>query len=146
MQSFPMCVCVCVCVGGGRGYPPSHDFFETPPPPHQNWCPSHGAPTPHWKVKPLSRKRYLEKRPKKLETVIDTCVSFIKRHWKKLANISQKRDFLTLRIQNVIRKVKQFVRKYYTTWLNDLANKLYDVEKFLDSILCYVLLKIVLFC
>ena len=41
--------------------------------------------------------------------------------------------------QNVVRKVKQFVRKYYITWLIDLANKLYDVEKFIDFILCHVI-------
>ena len=27
--------------------------------------------------------------------------------------------------------MKQFIRKYYTTWLIDLANKIYDMEKFL---------------
>ena len=41
-------------------------------------------------------------------------------------------DFLTCSIKNVVRKVKQFVRKYIT-WLIDLANKLYDVEKLLIS-------------
>ena len=38
-----------------------------------------------------------------------------------------------------------FVRKYYITWQIDLANKLYDLEKFLDFFLPNVLLKIVLF-
>ena len=61
-----------------------------------------------------------------------------------MAEISQKCDFLTWGIQKVI-KVKQFVRKYYITRLIYLANKLYDLEKFLDFILCHVLLKIVLF-
>ena len=62
-----------------------------------------------------------------------------------MAEIPQKRDFLSWRIQNFVRKVKQFVKKYYITWLIYLVNKLYDEEKFLHIILCYVLLKIVLF-
>ena len=62
-----------------------------------------------------------------------------------MAEIPQKRDFLTWSIQIFVRKVKQFVRKYYVTWLIYLANKLYDIEKFLDFIIYHVLLKIVLF-
>ena len=53
-----------------------------------------------------------KKKPKS-ETVINTCVSLIKQHWKKMTKIPQKRDFLTWSIQNFIRKVKQFVSKYY---------------------------------
>ena len=56
-----------------------------------------------------------------------------------MAEIPQKRDFLTWSIQNFVRKVKQFVRKYYITWLIDLANKLYDVEKTLDYPLHHIL-------
>ena len=41
-----------------------------------------------------------------------------------MAENPQKRDFVTWTIQNIPRKVKQFVRKYYITWLIDLANKL----------------------
>ena len=41
--------------------------------------------------------------------------------------------FLTWRIKNFVWKVKQLVRKYYITWLIDLANKLYAVEKLLIS-------------
>ena len=44
--------------------------------------------------------------------------------------ISQECDFLTWTIKN---SVGQFVRKYYITWLIDLANKFYDIEKFLIS-------------
>ena len=62
-----------------------------------------------------------------------------------MAQILQKRDFLAWSIQNFVRKKKQFVRKYYFTWLIDLANKLIDVENFLDFILCHVLLNIALF-
>ena len=62
-----------------------------------------------------------------------------------MTEIPQKRDFLTWSIQNFIRKMKHFVRKYYIAWFIDLANKLYDVKKFLDFILCHVLLKIILF-
>ena len=39
-----------------------------------------------------------------------------------MPEIPQKRDFLTWSIQNFVRKVKQFVIKYYITWLIDLAN------------------------
>ena len=53
-----------------------------------------------------------------------------------MAEIPQKRNFLTFSIQNFVRKVKKFVRKYYITWLIYLVNKLYDIEKFLDFILC----------
>ena len=44
-----------------------------------------------------------------------------------MAEIPQKLDFFPWNIQKFWRKVKQFVRKYYITWLIDLANKLYDI-------------------
>ena len=69
----------------------------------------------------------------KSETVISTCVSIKKQHWKKMEEIPLERDFLTWSFQNFVRKVKQLVRKYYITWLIGLPNKLYDVEKFLIS-------------
>ena len=48
-----------------------------------------------------------------------------------MAEISQVCDFLTWSIQNLVRKVK-FARKYYITWLVELAaNKLFDTEKLL---------------
>ena len=53
--------------------------------------------------------------PQKSETVINTCVLLIKQDWKRMTEIPQKRDFLTWSIQNFIRKVKQFVTKYYIT-------------------------------
>ena len=62
-----------------------------------------------------------------------------------MAEVPQKHDFLTWSIQNFVRKVKQFARKYYITWLIYLANTLYDVEKFIDFILCHMLLKVVLY-
>ena len=55
----------------------------------------------------------------------------------------QKLNFLSWSIQVLVKKVKQFVRKYYIPWLIDLGNKLYDVEKFLDFVLYPALLKIV---
>ena len=64
---------------------------------------------------------------------IKTYAPSIKQHWKKIAEIPEKHDFLTWSIQNFVRKVKQFVRKYYIIGLIDLANKLYDIEKFLIS-------------
>ena len=51
-----------------------------------------------------------KKKFEKSETVINTCVLLIEQHWKKMTEIA---------------------RKFYITWLIDLANKLYDVEKFL---------------
>ena len=60
-----------------------------------------------------------------------------------MAEIPKEHDFLRS-IQNFVRKVKQFLRKYYITWLIDLANKLYN-RKILDFILFHLLLKIVLF-
>ena len=50
-----------------------------------------------------------------------------------MVEIPQERDFLTWSIHTFVKKVKQFVWKYCTTWLIDLANKSYDVEKFLIS-------------
>ena len=56
-----------------------------------------------------------------------------------MAEIPQEFDFLTWTILNFVRKLKQVVKKIYTTWLIDLANKLYDLEKFLISFyaICY---------
>ena len=54
-----------------------------------------------------------------------------------MAEIPQKLDFLTWIIQNFVRKVQQFVRKYYIIWSIDLANKLYN-RKILDFILCHI--------
>ena len=42
-----------------------------------------------------------------------------------MAEIPQERDFLTWSIQNFVTKVKQFVRKYYITWLIDQFNSLH---------------------
>ena len=48
-----------------------------------------------------------------LKKPIKTYAPSIKQHWKKIAEIPEKHDFLTWSIQNFVRKVKQFVRKYY---------------------------------
>ena len=75
-------------------------------------------PSPHhWKLKHPSRKWFLEKNLEKSETVINNCVSIIKQHWKKMAEISQECGFITWRNQNFVQKVKLFVKKYYITWL-----------------------------
>ena len=101
-------------------------FFENPlikidaphSPPHLTIKPPIWETTsPHWKVKPPSRKWFLEKIQKKSETVINTCTWIIKQHWKKIAEIPQESDFITWSIKNFVRKVKQFVKKYYITWL-----------------------------
>ena len=62
---------------------------------------------------------------------------------KKMTEFPQKLNFLSWSIQVLVKKVKQFVRKYYITGVIDLGNKLYDVEKFLDFVLYPALLKIV---
>ena len=56
-----------------------------------------------------------------------------------MTEIPQELDFLIWSIQNFVKKVKQFVRKYYITLLIDLPKKLYDIEKFLISFhaICY---------
>ena len=59
----------------------------------------------------------IPKKTSKLEIVINTCITLIKQHWKKMAEIPQKHGFLTGSIQNFVRKKKQLVRKYYITWL-----------------------------
>ena len=70
-----------------------------------------------------SRKLFIEKNLEKSETVSYVIgVSIIKQHWKKMVEIPQEREFLTWSIQKFVRKVKQFVRKYYIIWLIDLAN------------------------
>ena len=45
-----------------------------------------------------------------MESAINTCVSIIKQHWKKMAEVPQERDFLTWSIQNLVGKVKHFVK------------------------------------
>ena len=50
-----------------------------------------------------------------------------------MAEILQEYDFFICSIQNFARKVKQFHRKYYITWLIDLRNKLQD-RKIIDFI------------
>ena len=97
---------------------------------------------PHWKVKPPSRKWFLEK---KIGRIINTCVLPIKQHWEKMAEIPQKRDYPTWSIENFVKNLKQFAKKYYITSLTDLANKLHGAEEFLNFILCPVLLNIVSF-
>ena len=75
------------------------------------------------------------KEQKKSETLINTNVSIIKTTLEKDGRNSTKMWFSHLKhLQNFVRKVKQFVRKYYITWFIDLANKLYnDIEKLLIS-------------
>ena len=56
-----------------------------------------------------------------------------------MVEIPQEHDFLTWSIQNLVRKVKQFVRKYFLTRLIELANKFYNKEEFIISFytMCY---------
>ena len=86
-------------------------------------------------LKSPSRKWMLRKTPQKSESVTNTTTynntQLIKEKWEKMAEIPEKCNFLTWSIENFVRKVKSFVRKYYITWLIDLANKLHDVKKLL---------------
>ena len=82
-----------------------------PPSPLKNKAPHLKNQFPHWKVKPPSRKWLLEKSLKKSATVINTCVSIIKQHQKKMAEISQECDFLTWNVQN-------FVTNQIDIWLS----------------------------
>ena len=72
-------------------------------------------PAPIEKQSPLPGNDSWKKKPKKLETVINTSVLLIKQHWKNMAEIPLKRDFLTWSIQNFVRKGKQFDRRYDIT-------------------------------
>ena len=98
-----------------QGEGASYDFFNST---HQNWYPQWAAQKTiaPWKVKPPSKKWFEKKTPKnqKLSSILVT-VSLIKQHWKKMTDISQKRDFHTWSIHSFIGKVKQYVRKYYIT-------------------------------
>ena len=104
--------------GGHWGVTASYDFFD----PHF-FHPFFSVKTNGPLSSPPEKKN---EKLQKLETVINTCVSLIKQHWKQIAEIPQKRDFLT---SNFVRKVK----------LMDLTNKLYDEKKLLISFyaICY---------
>ena len=113
-------------------------------------CPAFKNVVVNWKptLPPLKNKASFQemipgKNHEKLET--NNCVLIIKQQWKKIAETPQERDFLTWTIQYVVRIAKQFVRNYYITWLVDLANKLYDVEKSWFHFMLCVMKKIVLF-
>ena len=77
-------------------------FLDLP----SNPMPPMGHPTHPLKMIPRNQ------RIRKSETVFNTCVSLMKQHWKKVAEIPQNCDFLTWSIQNFVRKKKQFVGKY----------------------------------
>ena len=62
-----------------------------------------------------------------------------------MAKIPQKHGFLSWSIENLVRKKKQFVRKYYITSLIDLPNRLYAGERFLISFYVVLLKILVLF-
>ena len=95
-------------------------------------------PPPLKNKAPFQKKIPRKKKTQKSETAINTCVSLIKQNWKNVAEIPQKRDFLTWSIQNFVRKVKQFVRKYYITWLIDLANYMTSKNVFISFYdMCY---------
>ena len=84
--------------GGGGGAPfPSCNSFWNHPPPHQNRCPplkNETIPVCKKTTVPLKSKVSFQKMipkkpPQKSETLINTCVSIIKQHWKKMVEITQ---------------------------------------------------------
>ena len=98
--------------------PPFYNFFivnpstKPPPPLHLTMKPPSTRKTnpPFEKRSSLQGNNSQKKNPEKLESAINTCVSIIKQHWKKMAEVPQERDFLTWSIQNFVGKVKHFVK------------------------------------
>ena len=91
-------------------------FFETPPikadAPH-GASPSFKDEAPSLESKaPFQEMIPGEKKTRKNPKLINTCVSLIKRYGKKMAEIPKKCNFLTWSVQNFVRKVKYYVRKY----------------------------------
>ena len=85
---------------------------------------------------PPQKKRKTEKQIPPLESIAP-----FHKFQKKIQKwrIPQGHYFFTWSIQNFVRKVKLFVKKYYVAWLFDLANKLWP-RKNIDFILCHLLL------
>ena len=88
---------------GGKGVGPHFHpaiFFETTPPPHQNRCPPLKNEAIHicktttvpLKSEVSFQKMIPKKTSEKSETLINTCVSIIKQHWKKIVEITQEYD------------------------------------------------------
>ena len=119
---------------GGGEFPPSHDFFWKPsirtndshPPPLKNEASPNWktTPPPHWKWNLLLGNDSYKKTPKNQRLIFT--------HKKTLEKDSTKTWFSCLE-HSEFRKKSETIRKYYIIWLIDLANKLYDVEKFLIS-------------
>ena len=88
-------------IGEAWRYTQFHDFFKLPPPINAD-APMRCSPpkneAPFMKIIP-------RKKPKKSETVINTCVSLIKRYQQKMGEIPHKHDFLTWNILKFIRKI-----------------------------------------
>ena len=86
--------------GGGAPFPSCNFFLNHPPPPHQNRCPplkNEAIPickttTVPWKSEVSFQKMIPKKTSEKSETLINTCVSIIKQHWKKIVEITQEYD------------------------------------------------------
>ena len=77
-----------------RASPHPMIFFELPPLPKPMPCMRQPSPL---KNKAHQLKLVVqEKTPKIMETVINTCVSLIKQHWKKIAVISSLAAFTIL--------------------------------------------------
>ena len=79
----------------------THETF-----PYLKMKPTHLKTNPPLKSEAPFKEMIPRKNPEKSETVINTWVSGIKQHWKKMAEITQEHDFLTWGIQTFVRKVK----------------------------------------
>ena len=131
------CLCAFICIGESDTTWQVFPFFGETPSPIRTDAPMgflphlkvKGPPTgkhpppPHWNEKPPSQEIILRKNSEKLETVIRTRVSLIKKR------NSTKAWFFHLEHSNFVTKVKPSVWKYYITWLIDLANKVYTTYK-----------------
>ena len=109
--------------GGGHGGRPPYptNFFENTPikidAPHgvllslENEALPCEKETPQPSPLPLKSEApfqiwFLEKILKKSKIVINTCLSVIKQHWRKMAEIPKESDFITWSIQNFVWKMK----------------------------------------
>ena len=127
-------------------------LFWPPPPLQSKLMPPMGYPGPVLQLEnnslspnfPLkSEAPFLERILRKKTQKFGNCHYYLYFNHKitseKDRRNSTKMWFLTWRIKNFVWKVKQFVGKYYITWLIDLVNNLYVVEKLLMSFyaICY---------
>ena len=126
-------------MGGSMGAPPpSHGFFLTPPPSHQNpFLLTMGRP-PSLEMKSPAPPPSLHRKMKFLPEN-DSYKKYPKNRKLPFDKNSTNARFSLWEHSKFHKKVKQFVRNYYISWWINLVNKFNDVEKFLISFhaMCY---------